>query len=80
MTVSVEAKAEFLYHIYQEWSDGLAYRDEPINTIIATQDITRAICDLFVVDLLDVNEPDYSFFVNQSYDIISQELQEEEGS
>jgi hypothetical protein len=66
--VSVEVKAEFLYHIFQDWRDGIDYQDEPINTILRTEDITLAICDLFIIDLLDVTDPDYAFYVNATYD------------
>lgn len=68
--ISVETKAEFLYQVFQDWQDG-EYRDEPINSVLANNDLAQSICLLFVLEMIDLDwNSDFAYHISQAYDTI----------
>lgn len=80
-TPRLDVKADFLYNVYQDWADGLDFQDEPISTIIRSHDLTRAICTLYVSEMIDLSDnADYEYYINKSFDEIMIALETRRGT
>lgn len=79
--IGLEVKAEFLYNIYQDWEDGLDYKEEIISRTIKQQDLTRAICVLYVSELIDLSDnEDYAYFIEKAFDQLMPLINERNGN
>ncbi len=68
-------KVDFLNQVYSEWEDGTAYREEPINSFIKAQDMTRAFVVLLVSEWLELETGgDMEWYITRAYDRIIREI------